>query len=413
MENTQEIVMTKADLDQVVKEASEKAVASALKNATPAMFGGNATITVGKNRAEKVEQAQHLGKFLKAAMTFDQANVEKVRADAPHFYTSIGKVSNLLEGSSAPGGYIVPTFWSEEIYTGVEKYGFARKLCKMFPMQTLTHYLNQGGAVTGGFTAEGSAPTVLDATSFFSQTPLTAKRLTAAFITSRQLLDDATPAYMDFMTAELSRFLAQEEDKALFNGSGSGANPTGIIGTSGVNVKYQGNSSSSGKTTRANISWRDLMYVRNSMNTSLTANAVFVACQTSFGALCTELAGVSGSVQPVGALTSLFQPIEVPDAGIGAAQANQYMTPTGKRLYVVPDSCFPTDAVTTACIIYGDFSQYALFGTRSDAEVQTFKESYGGTSIGGTNQWAIEIQERVGFAFPVASAFTLLKTSTT
>ena len=80
-------------------------------------------------------------------------------------------------------------------------------------------------------------------------------------------------------------------------------------------------------------------------------------------------------------------------------------------MHVVPDSLFPTSAVSTASAIYCDFSQFTVMGIREDISINEYKEYFGATGLGGTHQKGIEVVERVAFAFPAPSAIGILKTS--
>lgn len=109
----------------------------------------------------------------------------------------------------------------------------------------------------------------------------------------------------------------------------------------------------------------------------------------------------------------MVKPLDVPSIGLTALEGNTYTSITGRPLHVVPDSLFPTSAVTTPSAIYCDFSQFAVMGIREDVSVNEYKEYFGATGLGGTHQKGIEVVERVAFAFPAPSAIGVLKTSTT
>lgn len=361
-------------------------------------------ISVGKDRAEKAVKAKHIGQLLTAHLDKDFQKLDKLRSEAPQFYA---QKAYATEGTDAQGGYLVPTFWADEIATTAEQYGFARALAKRVPMQSSTMKFNRGGSVTGGMVAEEAAPTAVDASSFFAQVTLTAKRSAAAFLTSRELLADAQPAYMDFITTELARFMAETEDIQFFTGSGSGANLSGIKTISGTTVTYCGGSSSSGKDTFAEISWTDLINLRLSLNTSVSANGIFVVPQTIFGYLLKEK---DSNNRPI---FDLNAPVQFDQTGISALNGNMFLTPTGKKMVVVPDGLFPSTAVTTMCAIFTDFSRYSIFGERQGLEIQTFKEMYNSIALSGVNRIALEISERFGIAFPAPAAIGILKTSTT
>ena len=387
-------------IDSAVEVLAEKKAAAKIeeieRNRVPD------TIKMGKDRSVRVKQAQHIGKLIKATLDKDLTTYDRLKAEAPEFYQTKAYGT---EGTDAQGGYLVPTFWADEIVTTAENYGFARALAKRVPMQSLTMKFNRGGSVTGGMVAEEAAPTAVDASSFFAQVTLTAKRAAAAFLTSRELLDDAQPAFLDFITTELGRFMAETEDTQFFIGSGSGANHSGIKTISGTSVTYLGGSSTSTKTAFSNIAWTDLVNLRLSLNTSVSANGIFVVPQTVFGYLIKSVDSNSRPIFDISSVPNFEQ------TGIGALNGNVYMTPTGKKMVVVPDAVFPSSSTSTMCGIYTDFSRFALFGERAGIELQTFKENYNSIALSGVNRIALEISQRFGIAFPAPAAIGVLKTS--
>lgn len=316
--------------------------------------------------------------------------------------------ANFNTGTSSQGGAAVPQFWAEEIMSYADTFGWARALAKIYPMRGKTENLTSAGGFTGAVVAEGSGLTLTDSTNFFTPTQLIAKKIVGGAIVSEEQLQEATPAFLDFVTNGLGRALAETEDKQFFNGNGQGANFTGLLGTSGVTVTYQGGSSTSGKDTFAEISWKDLINLRLSINSGVAANGVFVVPQSVFGYLMKETDSVNG--RPI---FDMVKPMDVPSIGLTALEGNTYVSITGRPLHVIPDSLFPTSGATTASAIYCDFSQFAVMGIREDISVNEYKEYFGATGLGGTHQKGIEVVERVGFAFPAPSAIGVLKTSTT
>jgi HK97 family phage major capsid protein len=401
--DTDELVLTGADVKALTAtieaQAKEKAAVDAAR--------GEAIVKVGTDREAPARKAKGVGLYLKALVDREYVEAEKISRDYANDIGSVTK-ANFNETTDAQGGFLAPSVWVDDIFATVEKAGYARRLAKIYPMTAKTHKLNRGGSVTAAMVAEESAPTPIDSASFFSQTTLTAKRAAAAFLTSRELLADATPAYYAYMTGELGRAIAALEDAQFFKGAGTGAEHTGLIGTSGVNTQYFGGASNSGKDTISEVSWKDLTRVLVSQNGTTLSNGTFVIPQTVFAYLMQETDGVSG--RPI---WNAQQPVDAAKyVGMEALAGNVFWTPIGRPAVIVPDALFPTTAVTTTHIIFGDFSK-AFFGPREEAEVQTFRESYNGTALSGVNRIAVEVSERFGIAFPAPAEFTLIKTSTT
>jgi len=399
--DTDTLEMTGAEVKALVASAVEKAKHDADFN------GGipvNKGVQVGKDHQAEADKASFIGKYLAAADARGYDTIKAMQTERPAFFAT--SKANFNETTTTQGGYLVPTIWENDIFQVVEKYGFARKIAKVMPMLSLVHNMNRGGSITAAMVAEGSAPTPKDATSFLAQTTLTARKAAGAAITSRELLEDATPGFLSFITNEIGRAIAQLEDEQFFNGDGNAPNHTGLIGTSGVNVQYFGGASNSGKTAFSNVSWKDLTRILAATNSVVINNGIFVVPQTIAMYLAQEVDSVGG--RPI---WNMQAPIEsLNGLGVGASA---WMTPLGKPMIVVPDGCFPSSAATKAGVIFGDFSNYGILGDRATLETQTFREYYGGVALGGTNQVAVEVAERFGVAFPAPAGFTLIKTSTT
>ena len=304
------------------------------------------------------------------------------------------------------GGAAVPQFWIEEIMNFADRFGYARALAKIYPMRGKTENLVSSGAFTGAVVAEGSGLTLTDSTSFFTATAMTAKKIVAGAIVSEEQLQDATPAFLDYVINGLGRALAETEDKQFFNGDGNAPNFTGLTGVSGTTVVRQGGANNSGKDTFGEISWTDLWNLRLGVNSGVGANGAFVVPQSVFGFLMKE----TGGSRPI---FDMVRPIEIASIGLTALEGNSYFTPTGRPMHVVPDSLFPTSAANTASAFYADWNQFTVMGIREDVSVNEYKEYFGATGLGGTHQKGIEVVERVAFAFPAPSAIGVLKTSTT
>lgn len=394
-----------------LKEVVDAKVAEQLRSVKPTTAPlatqqrGNGFVSIKADYDSRNEQARIIADYIQAKHKGLEGQADEIARRANEKFQTR---ANFNTGTSSQGGANVPQFWVEEIQSYADTFGYARALAKIYPMRGKTENLTSSGGFTGAVVAEGSGLTLTDSTNFFTPTQLIAKKIVAGAIVSEEQLQDATPAFLDYVVNGLGRALAETEDKQFFNGNGSGANFTGLLGTSGTTVTYQGGSSTSGKDTFGEISWKDLINLRLSINSGVGANGVFVVPQTVFGFLMKETDGVNG--RPI---FDMVKPMDVPSIGMTALEGNTYVSITGRPLHVVPDALFPTSAVTTASAIYCDFSQFTVMGIREDVAVNEYKEYFGATGLGGTHQKGIEVVERVGFAFPAPSAIGILKTSTT
>lgn len=403
----EKIIVTPEQLKEVV----DTKVAEQLRNMKPitpplaTQQRGKGFVSIKADYDSRNDQARIVAEYIQAKHKGLEGQADEIARKANEKYQTR---ANFNTGISAQGGAAVPQFWVEEIQSYADTFGYARAMAKIYPMRGKTENLTSSGGFTGAVVAEGSGLTLTDSANFFTPTTLTAKKIIAGAIISEEQLQDATPAFLDYVVNGLGRALAETEDKQFFNGNGQGANFTGLLGTSGTTVTFQGGSSTSGKTSFGAISWKDLINLRLSINSGVGANGVFVVPQSVFGFLMKETDGVNG--RPI---FDMVKPMDVPAIGMTALEGNTYVSITGRPLHVVPDALFPTSAVTTASAIYCDFAQFTVMGIREDVAVNEYKEYFGATGLGGTHQKGIEVVERVGFAFPAPSAIGILKTSTT
>ena len=395
------LIVTQEQLKEVVdrKVANQLRTMHPVNNPSPA----RGLVSIKADHDSRREQARIVADYILAKHQGRDGQAEDIARAANNKYITR---ANFNTGTAAQGGAAVPQFWVEEIMSFADQFGYARALAKIYPMRGKTENLVSSGAFTGAVVAEGSGLTLTDSASFFTATAMTARKLVAGAIVSEEQLQDATPAFLDYVVNGLGRALAETEDKQFFNGNGTAPNFTGITGLAGTTVVRQGGSDSSGKDTFAEISWTDLWNLRLGVNSGVGANGVFVVPQSVFGYLMKE----TGGSRPI---FDMVRPIEIASIGLTALAGNSYFTPTGRPMHVVPDSLFPTTAANTASAFYADFNQFTVMGVREDVTVNEYKEYFGATGLGGTHQKGIEVVERVAFAFPAPSAIGVLKTSTT
>jgi len=388
-----------------LKEVVNRKVQDTLRASNPlnVQSNSNGYVTIKADHDSRRDQARVIADYILAVHKGREGAADDIARKANEKYLTR---ANFNTGTASQGGAAIPQFWIEEIMNFADRFGYARALAKIYPMRGKTENLVSSGAFTGAVVAEGSGLTLTDSTSFFTATAMTAKKIVAGAIVSEEQLQDATPAFLDYVINGLGRALAETEDKQFFNGDGAGANFTGLTGVAGTTVVRQGGSDSSGKDTFGEISWTDLWNLRLGVNSGVGANGSFVVPQSVFGFLMKE----TGGSRPI---FDMMRPIEIPSIGLTALEGNTYWTPTGRPMHVVPDGLFPTSAANKASAFYADFSQFTVMGIREDVSVNEYKEYFGATGLGGTHQKGIEVVERVAFAFPAPSAIGVLKTSTT
>lgn len=399
MEN---IVITPDQLKKVVETKANERAAEILRNTNP--VHGNGFVKVKADHDARREQATVIASYIKAKHMGNHGAADEIARKANERFQTR---ANFNTGTTAQGGAVVPAFWVEEIMNFADRFGYARALAKIYPMRGNKEYLASSGNFTAAVVAEGSGLTVTDSANFFTQTTLVSQKVVGGAILSVEQLEDATPAFLDYVVNGLGRAIAGKEDEQFFNGNGSAPNFTGAINISGSTVSFLGGASNSGKTAFSNISWADLINLRLSLNSTVGANGVFVVPQSVFGHMLKEQ---DLQDRPI---WNQLQPMDVPNIGLTALEGNTYVTPFGRPMHVVPDSLFPTSAANKGCALYADFAQFSILGIREDIALNEYKEYFGATGLGGTHQKGIEVVERIGIAFPAPSAIGVLKTSAT
>ena len=390
-----EAIQTKAA--EIAKAAIPQIAEEVRKNIIPTAgnFPISRQVKVREDFTVKQQKAEIMRDYFNAVIDRNGSKMDTIAREANNKF-GFTRANFTTSDASAP----VPQFWVDEVFSAVDKSGYARNLFRMVPMRSLTEKLTAGTSATAGIIAEGSATTVTDSTSFFTSTNLTAKEIRGAAIYSRAWMQDANASAYDFITQEIGNRIAYTEDVQAFNGSGSGVNFTGLINTSGVTVSRIG---TTGNTAFSAISWKDLNKLRLSLNPTVQRNAAFACPQTVFQFLINE---VDSTGRPIWQQSA---PINY-EIGLENLQADVYLTPTGRPIVVVPDAYFPASAADKAAVVLCDFSRFAVMGVRSDLEIQSFRESLAGVDLAGTNQEGIQLVERVAFAFPAPAAIGVLKT---
>lgn len=390
------IGLTKSQLTELVARLKADANYNKKSIGLPGAFYANM-----EDYEQKQQYARDVLGYVKSIRNKDHMAIEK-------FYQQPGFVTkaNFNETTDAQGGYLVPTIWDTDIAVVADQYGFARRMFRNYPMRTKTHNLHRGTTVIGSFTAEGTPPTPSDSANFFTRTALTAKRCSIAYIVTEEELEDAIPEFVAYMTRELGRGLAKIEDQVFWKGQvANGDAFDGLLYASGTNTVYMGDAIGSGKTAFSNISWTDLVNLQNSVKTGALDNAVFVTNRTIFSYLRKEKDTTNRPIW------SQEMPMTLTgQQGLQALGASVRWTPLGIPMVVVPDDIWPTTAVSTPAVAFGDFSEYAYFGVRKGMTTKTFDQYYNSVALSGAN-FALEISERIGVAFPAPAAFGILKTA--
>jgi HK97 family phage major capsid protein len=388
----QEIEQIKNDVARLVAEHE-----TAKKNiGRPGfLYGSNAEYS------EKQEIAQHTLDFLRNSWDGNRIGVETLQKSTPEFYASVTK-ANFNSGTDAQGGYLVPDSWANEIARAADKYGFAARLAKNYPMSTQTVLLATGTGITGYEVAETGFPTTTDSTSAFSQKALTAKRFAAGYIVSEVELRDALPVFLSYMAEQLGQGMAKRIDQTFFKGAtGSSNHFDGITVVSGTNTVTM----AVGKDTFAETSWTDIRSLEAAVPDGALENAIFVLPRTLHNTLRNEVDENSRPIWDINRPADYAKQVGLDNLGNAVQPGYGGSYP----VVVVPNDLFPDSAASTACAVFGDFSKHAYYGIREGMKMKVYGERWNGVDLGHSK--AFEVSASIGIAFNDPDAFAVLKTA--
>lgn len=348
------------------------------------------------HRDERIEQAMHCMKLVKTMLKADAELVQKVMDEKPEWYHAKAAGDPFSGVSDGQGGYTIPSIWSEQIFSNVDKYGFARRLANVFPMGARSEKFHVGGAVTGGWVNEDTAPTVFDATSFFTQATLTAKTLAAAVIIGKDFQDDTVVAIVDYITEMFAQFIGKSEDIQFFNGTGSPF--TGVANSVTSNVVTM----AAGEVAFSDVTWKNMVDLKMSVNPAIMNEGVYVVSKATLQAL---LKDTDDNGRPI-----YMNERPTPNRNLTGIDQSPWDY-NGSPLWVVGDGVLPTTGADEVAAIFGYFKKFSLFGVRQDMQMETFDQSYKGIDLAGKRMLALAVHERVSMGVVDETAFAVLKTA--
>lgn len=153
---------------------------------------------------------------IKAALTGDVAAQMKLQEAS-----QAAKASNLVEGTTTLGGYLVPVEYQMDLIKLAREVSFALQECTVIPMSALSLKLPAEATLCSAYWAdEAAGPTASNPT--YGQVTLTAKKLgciTAGV--STELLADSGVDIVSLLTEQFMYAIGQELDNQVLNGTGS------------------------------------------------------------------------------------------------------------------------------------------------------------------------------------------------
>lgn len=288
--------------------------------------------------------------------------------------TNFRNVSNVLsEGIDADGGYLVPEEYDRRLIEGLEEENIFRKLGTTITTSGERKINIAATKPAAAWIDEGEALTFGDAT--FAQINLDAHKLHVAVKVTEELLYDNAFGLEDYIIRQFSKALANAEEDAFLNGTGTGQ-PLGLLAADG-GAEIGVTAASATEITADEII--DLVY---SLKRPYRKNAKFI-CNDQTLAAIRKLTDKNGRY--------LWQ---------DSLQAGEPGRILGYEVYTSP--YFPVITAGMPAIAFGDYSYYNIGdrGTRSFAEL---KELFAGNGMVG-----FVAKERVDGKLVLAEAVKLL-----
>ena len=289
--------------------------------------------------------------------------------------TNFRQVSNVLsEGVDANGGYLVPEEYDHRLIDILDEENVMRKLGTRITTSG-EHKINIAATKpAAAWIEEGGALTFGDAT--FDQIILDAHKLHVAIKVTEELLYDNAFNLENYIMQQFGKALANAEEDAFINGTGTGQ-PLGILAaTGGADVGVTAKSATA-------ITADELIDLIYSLKRPYRKSAAFLLNDQTLAAI-RKLKDTYGQY--------LWQP---------SLQAGEPDRILGYAAYTSP--YFPAVAAGKPAVAFGDFSYYNIGdrGTRSFAEL---KELFAGNGMVG-----FVAKERVDGKLVLPEAVKLLK----
>ena len=289
--------------------------------------------------------------------------------------TNFRQISNVLsEGIDANGGYLVPEEYDSRLIDALKEENVVRKIAHSLPTSG-EHKINIAATKpAAAWIEEGGALSFGEAT--FDQIILDAHKLHVAIKVTEELLYDSAFPLEQYILDAFTKALANAEEDAFINGTGTGQ-PLGILAaTGGAQV---------GKTLEStDVTADDVIDLIYSLKRPYRKNAVFLTNDKCVAAL-RKLKDENGQF--------LWQP---------SLQAGEPDTCLGYKIYTSP--FFPEPGPNKAVLAFGDFSYYNI-GDRGPRSFAELKELFAGNGMVG-----FVAKERVDGKLVLPEAIKLLKT---
>lgn len=284
----------------------------------------------------------------------------------------------------AEGGYLVHPEQQEMITQLVERYGAARRLLRIIPMnKNEMRVPTLVGRPQVYWPDEGQAPGSESAVTF-GRPAITAKRMMAVDTLSIEVEQDSAPMLSDFIPDVFAVAVSKEEDKQAFTADAPADPFDGLLNIAGVQELTLG----SGQTTYASITYDDIIDVINKVSAHALGNCSFLM-STSLVLALRKLKDSEN--RPL--WTEMVQ-----------GDPNRIFGFPLVRSEVMPTTSVVSQA-GTPFMLFGDFTFHAM-GTRMDLTVDFSREAdFKKGNI------VMRLMQRVGYQLLLGEAIARVKTA--
>lgn len=281
--------------------------------------------------------------------------------------TNFRQVSNILqEGVDADGGYLVPEEYDERLITVLENENIMRKLGHKITTSG-DHKINIASTEpAAAWIEEGGALQFSEAK--FKQILLDAHKLHVAIKVTEELLYDSAFELEDYIIKEFGKALANAEEDAFLNGSGTGQ-PLGLFAATGGGTVYK---------SVTKLSADDIINLVYALSRPYRKNAAFIMNDQTIATIRTFKDG-NGAY--------MWQP---------SYQEKEPDRILGYPVYTSPFA--PADAIA-----FGDYSYYNI-GDRGTRSFKQLNEVFAGNGMIG-----FVAKERVDGKLILPEAVQILK----
>lgn len=316
------------------------------------------------------------GKYAKTKAFF-KALVGKDTKVLNAMHMDVATKTNLSEGTTTAGGFLVPEEFKAEILRLQPLYGVIRSNVRIMPMAyDVVNIPVANQEVTAQWVNEGAQILSTDPT--FRQVTLTINKLASIPQVTNELLADANVSVIEFLAMTIAEQFAKAEDQQGFNGTGSPF--VGVLSATGV---PQGTHSGGAVA----LSYGDLGRFTGQLYSNALGNAKFYFHRTM-------IARIQSLITTAGA------PI------FGATANSVFGYP------IVNTEILPSDATATGTNygVFGDLRRGMIMGERGSMTMKITEEgTVGGNNLFEKDMAALRVIERVTLGVVLPSSFLTIK----